>query len=556
MSFSLPELPYDQKALEPYISAKTLDFHYNKHHKGYLDKLNTLVKEKDHELKELIKKVHGDNNNISVFNNAAQVWNHTFYWNSMKKNGGGKPREDYQIAKKIKDDLGGFEKFNEMFSEHGINQFGSGWVWLVLENNKLKITKTPNADLPLIHNQIPLLTMDVWEHAYYLDCQNRFMIQVTKLNNGLRVITEYMSEVDSVAINMRVNVGSRAESVDQNGVSHFLEHMAFKGTKSRTALEIAKAFDDIGGVFNACTGRESTTYYAKVLKKDVPIGIDILTDILINSTFPEDELEREKGVVIQEIFQTNDSPSDIIFDKYMEAAYNNQSFGRSILGTQETVKSFTREKLNSYINEHYFGENMILAVAGNIEHEKIVALVKDTLSNIHSKKKIQNESANYTGGEYREHRKLDQVHLLIGWPSVSCHDHSYSDSGMLSVFAGTDSSNLDKLLQSITAELKKLSTNDLKEDEVNRVKERVKSQILMSRESTHSRAETLSYYYANYGKYISKDELIKKISAVSHADIKAAAEELLSQHEKTTLAAIGEINSLPNYDKVISMLKI
>ncbi|MDN5247771.1 MAG: superoxide dismutase [Wolbachia endosymbiont of Tyrophagus putrescentiae] len=173
MSFSLPELPYDQKALEPYISAKTLDFHYNKHHKGYLDKLNTLVKEKDHELKELIKKVHGDNNNISVFNNAAQVWNHTFYWNSMKKNGGGKPREDYQIAKKIKDDLGGFEKFNEMFSEHGINQFGSGWVWLVLENNKLKITKTPNADLPLIHNQIPLLTMDVWEHAYYLDCQNR-----------------------------------------------------------------------------------------------------------------------------------------------------------------------------------------------------------------------------------------------------------------------------------------------------------------------------------------------------------------------------------------------
>ncbi|MDN5247772.1 MAG: pitrilysin family protein [Wolbachia endosymbiont of Tyrophagus putrescentiae] len=421
------------------------------------------------------------------------------------------------------------------------------------------------------------------------------MIQVTKLNNGLRVITEYMSEVDSVAINMRVNVGSRAESVDQNGVSHFLEHMAFKGTKSRTALEIAKAFDDIGGVFNACTGRESTTYYAKVLKKDVPIGIDILTDILINSTFPEDELEREKGVVIQEIFQTNDSPSDIIFDKYMEAAYNNQSFGRSILGTQETVKSFTREKLNSYINEHYFGENMILAVAGNIEHEKIVALVKDTLSNIHSKKKIQNESANYTGGEYREHRKLDQVHLLIGWPSVSCHDHryhtfqvldsilgsgmssrlfqevrekqglaysiysfnsSYSDSGMLSVFAGTDSSNLDKLLQSITAELKKLSTNDLKEDEVNRVKERVKSQILMSRESTHSRAETLSYYYANYGKYISKDELIKKISAVSHADIKAAAEELLSQHEKTTLAAIGEINSLPNYDKVISMLKI
>ncbi|VVC42864.1 Manganese/iron superoxide dismutase, C-terminal,Manganese/iron superoxide dismutase, binding [Cinara cedri] len=173
MSFTLPELPYEQQALEPYISAKTLDFHYNKHHKGYLDKLNTLVKDTDYEhmeLKELIVKAQGD---LPIFNNAAQVWNHNFYWSSIQKNGGGKPKEDTLIAKKIKDDLGGFEKFTEMFSEHGVNQFGSGWVWLVLENNKLKITKTSNADLPLTHNQVPLLTMDVWEHAYYLDCQNR-----------------------------------------------------------------------------------------------------------------------------------------------------------------------------------------------------------------------------------------------------------------------------------------------------------------------------------------------------------------------------------------------
>lgn len=173
MSFTLPELPYEQQALEPYISAKTLDFHYNKHHKGYLDKLNTLIKDKDYEhmeLKELITKAQED---LPIFNNAAQIWNHTFYWSSMKKNGGGQPKEDTSIIKKIKDDLGGFDKFTEMFSEHGVNQFGSGWVWLVLENNKLKITKTSNADLPLTHNQVPLLTMDVWEHAYYLDCQNR-----------------------------------------------------------------------------------------------------------------------------------------------------------------------------------------------------------------------------------------------------------------------------------------------------------------------------------------------------------------------------------------------
>ncbi|MFP3032751.1 MAG: superoxide dismutase, partial [Wolbachia sp.] len=179
MSFTLPELPYDKTALEPYISAKTLDFHYDKHHKGYLNKLNELVENTDYQhvkIEELITKVHSNSGNLPIFNNAAQVWNHTFYWNSMKKNGGGKPKDGSLLAKKIQDDIGGFDKFYEEFSSHGVSQFGSGWVWLVLEKGrlgKLKITKTPNADLPIIYGQVPLLTMDVWEHAYYLDCQNR-----------------------------------------------------------------------------------------------------------------------------------------------------------------------------------------------------------------------------------------------------------------------------------------------------------------------------------------------------------------------------------------------
>lgn len=179
MSFTLSELPYDKTALEPYISAKTLDFHYDKHHKGYLNKLNELVKDTDYahmKIEELIAKVHGSSDKVPIFNNAAQVWNHTFYWNSMKKNGGSKPQEDSLLAKKIKDDIGGFDKFYEEFSNYGVSQFGSGWVWLVLEKGKLKITKTPNADTPLGSDSgdvVPLLTMDVWEHAYYLDCQNR-----------------------------------------------------------------------------------------------------------------------------------------------------------------------------------------------------------------------------------------------------------------------------------------------------------------------------------------------------------------------------------------------
>ncbi|OEY86975.1 peptidase M16 [Wolbachia pipientis] len=419
-------------------------------------------------------------------------------------------------------------------------------------------------------------------------------MHITTLNNGLRIITEQLRDVDSVALNIRIGVGSRAEDMSQNGISHFLEHMAFKGTKTRTTLDIAKTFDDMGGVFNASTGRESTAYYAKVLKKDVPIGIEILIDILMNSIFPEDELEREKGVVIQEIFQTNDSPSDIIFDKYMETAYKGQPFGRSILGTQETVKSFTRENLKDYISNHYFGENMLLAIAGNIDHETVVTLAQKSLSMIQSKELKKSNRAVYTGSEYLEDRKLDQVHLLIGFPTVSCYDEkyyvfqvldsilgggmssrlfqeirekqglaysiysfnsSYTDTGMLSIFAGTDSSNLNKLIQSITVELKKLCTYDLKEEEVERVKGRIKSQVLMSRESTSARAEILGYYYSMYGRYISKEELIEKINAVTIEDIKKVAEELLLQHSKITIAAIGEINLMPSYDKIVAMLK-
>jgi predicted Zn-dependent peptidase len=420
------------------------------------------------------------------------------------------------------------------------------------------------------------------------------MIRITTLNNGLRIITEQVRDVDSVSLNIRVGVGSRAENTSQNGISHFLEHMAFKGTKSRSALDIAKTFDNIGGIFNASTGRESTSYYAKILSKDVSIGIEILTDILMNSVFPEDELEREKGVVIQEIFQTNDSPTDIIFDKYMEAAYSNQPFGRSILGTQETVKSFTRENLNDYISHHYFGANILFSAAGNVDHDTVVELAQASLSKIHSKENKQNDDAIYIGSEYLEDRKLDQVHLLIGFPTVSCYDKkyyifqvldsilgggmssrlfqeirekqglaysiysfnsSYTDTGILSIFAGTDNSNLNKLIQSITTELKKLCTHDLKEEEVERVKDRIKSQVLMSRESTSARAEILGHYYSTYGRYISKAELVENVDAVTIGDIKTAVEELLLQYNKITVAAIGKINSMPSYDKVTAMLK-
>ena len=174
MTFTLPELPYAQNALEPHISANTLSFHYGKHHQAYVTNLNNLVKDTplaSKSLEEVIMESAKDSSKAGIFNNAAQVWNHTFYWNSMKPNGGGKPTG--KLAEKIEKDFGGYDKFVEAFKQAGATQFGSGWAWLVLEGDTLKVTKTPNADLPMAHGQKALLTMDVWEHAYYLDYQNR-----------------------------------------------------------------------------------------------------------------------------------------------------------------------------------------------------------------------------------------------------------------------------------------------------------------------------------------------------------------------------------------------
>lgn len=174
MTFTLPELPYAQNALEPYVSANTLSFHYGKHHQAYVTNLNNLVKDTPLEkatLEEVIKESAKDASKAGVFNNSAQVWNHTFFWNCMKPNGGGAPKGE--VAKMIDRDLGGYDKFKEDFKQAAVTQFGSGWAWLALEGNKLKIVKTSNADLPMVHGQKALLTVDVWEHAYYLDYQNR-----------------------------------------------------------------------------------------------------------------------------------------------------------------------------------------------------------------------------------------------------------------------------------------------------------------------------------------------------------------------------------------------
>ncbi|AHX04278.1 M16 family metallopeptidase [Ehrlichia japonica] len=418
--------------------------------------------------------------------------------------------------------------------------------------------------------------------------------KITQLNNNFTIITDTMPHVESVSINIWINVGSRYENEAITGISHFLEHMAFKGTKTRTALDIAQIFDNIGGNFNAHTDREHTVYHVKTLKRDIKIAIEVLADIILNSQFPEEEIDKEKGVVLQEIYQTNDSPTSIIFDKYIEAAYPNQIFGKCILGTPESVTNLSKADLHTYMSEYYHAGNMLLSVAGNISHEEVIDLVSQYFSHMKKSERKTADQSIYLSGEYREIRNLEQVHLVIGFPSVSYKDDqfytiqildsilgngmssrlfqkireqlglvytissfnsSYNDNGIFSIYAATDKGNLSQLLATIASEVKNITTN-LQENEVTRAKDKITSEILMSRESTTARAESLGYYYSHYNRYISKEELIKQISTITVTDIQNCINNLLGSNNKITLAAIGQIENLPSYNDIAQMFYI
>ena len=414
---------------------------------------------------------------------------------------------------------------------------------------------------------------------------------LTKLKNNMLVVTERVSGVNSVGINLWIKVGSRHEQIEKIGLAHFLEHMAFKGTTSRSALDIAKTFDAIGGNFNAYTDKEHTVYHLKVMKKDIHTALEVLTDIVLNSSFPEEEIMREKDVVLQEIYQTNDTPSSIIFDKYVEVAYQEQIFGKPILGSVQTVQNFSKKDLVSYMEKHYFGSNLVLAISGDISHDEVLKMCQG-LAEIKDKQPASIPSPEYTGGEYLEERKLEQVNVILGFPGVPYTDDrfhtlqvfdtilgsglssrlfqevreklglvysiysfnsSYSDSGLFSIHAATDSSKLPKLLQTVTTEIKSLP-DTLKADEITRAKSKLESEILMSRESPVSKAEALGYYYSHYGKYISQEELIEKIRNVTADDIKQVGYFLLKNSSKISVAAIGKVGSLASREEISAML--
>lgn len=406
-------------------------------------------------------------------------------------------------------------------------------------------------------------------------------IRVTRLPSGLTVVTERMDRVETVSFGAYVASGTRHETEAENGASHFLEHMAFKGTERRTAAAIAEEIEAVGGHINAYTAREQTAFYVKVLKEDMALGADIIGDILTHSTFDHDELERERGVILQEIGQANDTPDDIIFDYFQETAFPAQPMGRPVLGTEDGIRAMPRDALVGYMRRHYTTGNTVIAAAGNLDHAAVLDLVGRHFADLPTEKVPAALPGIYQGGEFREGRDLDQVHIVLGFPGVAYDDDDfypamlmstllgggmssrlfqevrekrglvysiysftqpYLDGGLFGIYAGTGETEAAELMPVTLAELGKVQT-EVTEPELARARAQVKASVLMSLESTGSRCEQLARQLQVFGRVIPTEETVARINAVTRQDVQRAAARIF--RAKPTLAALGPADRVP-----------
>lgn len=406
-------------------------------------------------------------------------------------------------------------------------------------------------------------------------------IRVTRLNSGLTVVTETMDRVETVSFGAYVAAGTRNETEAENGASHFLEHMAFKGTAKRSAAEIAEAIENVGGHMNAYTAREQTAYYVKLLKEDLALGADIIGDILTHSTFAPEEFERERGVILQEIGQANDTPDDIIFDKFQETAFPSQPMGRPVLGTESGIRNMARNQLTTYMHRQYAAGNVVVAAAGALEHERVVELAREHFADLPGAMPDTFLPGDYAGGEFREARELDQVHIVLGFPSVAYADPDYYpalllstllgggmssrlfqeirekrglvysiysfaapfiDSGLLGIYAGTGEKEAEELVP-VTLEQLRNVRRGVTEDELNRARAQVKAGLLMSLESTGSRCEQLGRQMQVFGRVIPTGETVAMLNAVTVDDIGRVAARIF--RGRPTLATLGPAERVP-----------
>ncbi|MCJ7528402.1 MAG: insulinase family protein [Methyloceanibacter sp.] len=412
-------------------------------------------------------------------------------------------------------------------------------------------------------------------------------VERSKLRNGLTVVSHAMAEVETVSIGIWIGAGSRSEALGEHGVAHFLEHMAFKGTARRSAKDIAEEIEAVGGDLNAATGVDSTAYYARVLRKDMPLALDILSDIIVSPRFERGELARERDVILQEIAAAMDSPEDIVFDLVQEAAFPDQPVGRPILGTVESVSRFKRAHLGSYLSAHYHGPNMVLAAAGAVDHAALVAEAERRLGSFDTESTPQPESALYAGGARRSDKPFEQTHLVLAFQAPPYRHAEYftaqicagalgggmssrlfqevrerrglcyaiyafssglSDSGMFAIHAAGGPDRAHELFAVIRDELVKAADQGFTADEIARVKAQLKMGLLAGLESSSARAEQLARQILIHGRPLSTEELIERLEQVQAQHLQALVERMLGS--PLSLATVGPILHVARFDRV------
>ncbi len=416
-------------------------------------------------------------------------------------------------------------------------------------------------------------------------------VEVTCLKNGMTIVTDRMDHLESAALGVWVRAGSRDERPSEHGIAHLLEHMAFKGTKNRTARDIAVQIENVGGDVNAATSVETTSFYARVLKDDVPLAVDILSDILNNSLFDATELAREQHVILQEIGAAKDSPEDVAFDDFQAAAFRGQTLARPIMGTPQTVSSFGAQDLRTYLSDHYHGPNMVLAASGKVDHDMIVRMAEDRFSDFGASPPREPESCMYVGGEKITKRDLQEAQILLGFEGRAYHVRDFyasqvlssllgggmssrlfqevrekrglcysiyafhwgfSDTGLFGVHAATEEADIPELVPVVLEQLKKAGQS-IEQDELDRARAQINAGLMMSQESPASRAGQIARQILLFGRPISNAELMDRLNALTTTRLRDLADRLFTQ-SVPTIAALGPVGQVPGQAQIAETL--
>ena len=415
-------------------------------------------------------------------------------------------------------------------------------------------------------------------------------IQITTLANGLRIVSDRVPTVESVSLGVWVRAGTRYEQPQVNGVAHLLEHMVFKGTQRRSARDIAEEIEAVGGNINAYTSRESTAYYAKVLKEDAGLAVDVLADILQHSLFDDVELGRERSVVLQEIGQAQDTPDDVVFDHFQSTAFPDQPLGRPVLGKSEIVAALPRDAVVGFRDEHYRTSRMVVAAAGNIEHDQLIGYAQQAFGDLQNGGDATSPEAVFYSGECREERDLEQIHMVLGFRgapvgtpefytlsvlsnllgggmssrlfqeireerglvySIDTFMSAFADTGLFGVYAGTGTGQVGELVPVLCGEIAGLA-DSLREEEVTRARTQLKASLLMALESTGARCEQVAQHLLVFGRVMPIEEMVARIDAIDVEQIGALAQKIFAA--PPVLAAVGPLGNLEPYDTLTRRL--